>query len=85
MGGTSKHVVMTPDDMHSLIDGARKLAIERGGSLLVTTSRRTGEGCADALADALDQPKSCSYWLHRWQPDGDNPYLGMVGLSLIHI
>jgi len=81
VGGTSKHVVMTPDDMRSLVAGARKLAVERGGSLLVTTSRRTGEACAAALAESLDRAPACPYWLHRWQPGGDNPYLGMVGTA----
>jgi len=79
VGGTSKHVVFTPDDARSLIMGARKLAAERGGSLLVTTSRRTGDVCAAALAEALEEAPLCPHWLHRWQPEGDNPYLGMLG------
>lgn len=79
VGGTSKHVALTPDDVRALIDGARKLAAERAGSLLVTTSRRTGEACTAALVDALSKSPSCPHWLHRWQPDGENPYLGMLG------
>lgn len=79
VGGTSKHVTFTREDAKSLIDGARKLASERGGSLLVTTSRRTGDSCAAALAEALREDASCPHWLHRWQPEGDNPYLGMLG------
>lgn len=75
VGGTSKHVAFTPDDARSLIRGAGALASERGGSLLVTTSRRTGEACADAIKAALEGKK---HWLHRWQPDGANPYLGML-------
>lgn len=74
VGGTSKHVTFTPDDARALIDGAGRLVRERGGSLLVTTSRRTGAACADAIAGELTGP----HWLHRWQPDGDNPYLGML-------
>lgn len=79
VGGSSKHVAFTADDACSLIAGAKKLAAERGGSLLVTTSRRTGEVCAAALAQALDDAPELPHWLHRWQPDGDNPYLGMLG------
>jgi len=75
VGGSSKHVVFTPDDARSLIEGASLLAGERGGSLLVTTSRRTGEACADAIEETLKGP----HWLHRWRPDGENPYLGMLG------
>ena len=78
VGGNSKHVAFTPDDARSLIAGAKALADERHGSLLVTTSRRTGAACAEALCNALkasDRP----YWLHRWLPAGENPYLGMLG------
>ena len=75
IGGSSKHVAFTPEDARSLIDGAMALAGERSGSLLVTTSRRTGTACTEAAADALSGP----HWLHRWQPEGDNPYLGMLG------
>lgn len=75
VGGSSKHVTLTAEDAASLIEGASKLADERGGSLLVTTSRRTGEACAETLGRALKGP----HLLHRWRPDGDNPYLGMLG------
>ena len=79
VGGTSKHVTFTREDARSLVRGARTLAAERGGSLLVTTSRRTGEGCAAALAEVLREDAACRHWLHRWRPQGDNPYLGMLG------
>ncbi len=74
VGGTSKHMTFTPDDVFSLIDGASHLVSERGGSLLVTTSRRTGEACTEALAGAIKGP----HLLHRWQQGGDNPYLGIL-------
>lgn len=74
VGGTSRHAVFSPDDARSLAAGALALASERGGSLLVTTSRRTGEACTDALARSLKGP----HLIHRWQPIGDNPYLGML-------
>ena len=79
VGGTSKHVAFTVGDARSLIEGARRLAAERGGSLLVTTSRRTGEACTAALAQALEDTPTTPYWLYRWQPEGENPYLGMLG------
>jgi mitochondrial fission protein ELM1 len=75
IGGTSKHVTFTPEDAVSLVEGASALASARGGSLLVTTSRRTGGACYKALVDALKAP----HLLHRWQPDSDNPYLGILG------
>ena len=79
VGGTSKHVAFTAQDARSLIAGARQLAAERGGSLLVTTSRRTGEACTAALVQALEDMPEMPHWLYRWRPEGDNPYLGMLG------
>jgi mitochondrial fission protein ELM1 len=81
VGGTSKHVAFTPDDARSLIEGAHELAKKKGGSLLVTTSRRTGGACTDALAAALEAPDARPHWLHCWQPEGDNPYIGMLGAA----
>lgn len=78
VGGSSKHVTFKPADACSLIEGAKALVDERGGSLLVTTSRRTGVACTEALEEVLEA-SGCPYWLHRWQPEGDNPYLGMLG------
>ncbi|MGI9498460.1 MAG: mitochondrial fission ELM1 family protein [Geminicoccaceae bacterium] len=79
IGGSSKHVTFAPDDARALVAGARALAEERDGSLLVTTSRRTSQACTAALVEALEEAIECPYWLHRWQPSGDNPYLGMLG------
>lgn len=81
VGGSSKHVIFTPDDAGALIDGAHRLAKEKGGSLLVTTSRRTGDACTVVLADKLRSLDVGEYWLHRWQPEGDNPYIGMIGAA----
>jgi mitochondrial fission protein ELM1 len=75
VGGSSRHVAFTPEDAVALIEGALALAAGRGGGLLVTTSRRSGEASAKAVATALRGP----HLFHRWQPDGDNPYLGMLG------
>ncbi|MEE8517310.1 MAG: mitochondrial fission ELM1 family protein [Alphaproteobacteria bacterium] len=58
---------------------ASALARGRGGSLLVSTSRRTMDGAAAAFEAAIDAP--C--YVHRWQADeGDgNPYFGILGLG----
>jgi mitochondrial fission protein ELM1 len=59
----------------------RELATIRqrdGGSLYLTTSRRTSAAVVEALAAGL--PASAT--LHRWRPDDpDNPYLGLLGLA----
>ena len=68
-----------PDATRSrLARQASALAQARGGSLLVTTSRRTGEACTAALARGIEAP----HLLHRWSPDpAGNPYLGLLGAA----
>jgi hypothetical protein len=57
---------------------AARLATEvaaGGGSVLATTSRRTGAPAADAIATALT---GRPHVLHRFGAGGDNPYLAML-------
>ena len=80
VGGSNRAVRFRPSDALRLAHEASALARARGGSLLVTTSRRTGEACAVALARAIDVPRL----LHRWSPGADptaNPYLGLLGAA----
>src|SRR4051795_9999808 len=58
---------------------ASGLAGRRGGSLPVTTSRRTPPGVADAIEAHLTAPSA----FHRWRPGlaDDNPYFGYLGLA----
>ena len=57
---------------------ASKMARECGGSLLVTTSRRTPLKVTAALEAAIDVPAH----VYRWQPDDPaNPYVGYLGLA----
>lgn len=54
------------------------LAKSLGGSLLVTTSARTGAPATQALAAAIAVP----HYFHRWEKDrADNPFLGFLGHS----
>jgi len=49
-----------------------------GGTPFITTSRRTPEAVAQALAEHLPEGSR----LYRWQPDAaENPYLGLLGLA----
>ena len=57
---------------------ASELARSRGGSLLVTTSARTGAEATASLASAITVP----HHFHRWEKTrGDNPFLAILGLS----
>ncbi len=53
------------------------LAAGAGGSVLLTTSRRTGAEQEKALAAALPEPR----WLHLFGQGGDNPYFGFLALA----
>jgi hypothetical protein len=67
------------------VPSARRLAEQvnglvrsEGGSLLLSTSRRTSEACAQTICDSIDVPA----YLHRWRPDGGpNPYLAYLALA----
>ena len=47
------------------------MAAAHGGSVLATTSRRTGAEATEALAAGLG---GCMHLLYRWGEPGENPY-----------
>lgn len=78
VGGSSGPYLFTPAQARRLGREASALAREEGGSLLVTTSARTGDAAADALQAAIDVPA----FVHRWQADAAvNPFHAMLGLA----
>ena len=78
VGGSSGPYLFTPGAAQRLGRAASELARRAGGSLLVTTSARTGEAATKALAGAIDVPA----FLHRWSPaGGDNPFHAFLGLA----
>jgi mitochondrial fission protein ELM1 len=59
---------------------ASDLARRINGSLLITTSRRTG----DAMPEQMKPHLNCPYYLYAWQQGGNppaNPYYGFLGLA----
>jgi len=76
IGGTRGRLRFTPQDAQVLAHRLNAFARAHGGSLLVTTSRRTGRDCEQALAQAIEAP----HLLDRF--GGDDPlYLGMLGCA----
>jgi len=74
-GGDSGPFTLGPKAATRLAWQACRLARERGGSVLVSTSSRTDEAAVGALQAAIDVPN----YFYRWQPnDSANPYLGML-------
>lgn len=76
IGGDSRHAPFTGEDAITAASSAAKLARQRGGSVLISTSRRTGASVEDALEE-LNLP--APVWLHRFSRGGENPYLGLLG------
>ncbi len=48
-----------------------------GGSLLITTSRRSPKDTAALLKSRL----TCSYWLYDWNSTASNPYRALLGVA----
>jgi mitochondrial fission protein ELM1 len=77
VGGPAHHVQYRRDWARELGLRAAALAESLGGSLMVTTSRRTGSQATADLAATLKIPHVF------WKPGnpGPNPYLGMLALA----
>lgn len=81
VGGSDPMYEFTPEVARRMGADVAKMAKRIGGSVFVTTSRRTRSDAADALADALGET---AVLFHRWRPGDDashNPYMGFLALA----
>jgi mitochondrial fission protein ELM1 len=87
VGGNSKSAEFMPQDFHDLGEMASQMAREmvgkdaEPGSLLVTTSPRTGGRGVDYLRLSL----SVDHELFQWKADAPNPYQAFLALSQVII
>ncbi|MDR3325848.1 MAG: mitochondrial fission ELM1 family protein [Rhodospirillaceae bacterium] len=77
VGGATKKRDFSSELGCKLATGISDLHRFMGGSILVSTSRRTSSVLAKVLIDNLPQPNFCFYWNDK----GDNPYLGFIALA----
>jgi len=78
VGGDSSSYAFGPATARALAARANQMAACTGGCLLVTTSKRTSDAAARALAESLSAP----HHLYRWQAgDDDNPYPAYLALA----
>ncbi len=77
VGGATRRRPFTSEQAAELGRRTAALATGTGGSLLATTSRRTGAAPEAALLAALPEPS----FVHRWGQGGPNPYLGFLALA----
>ncbi len=75
VGGNTKHHRFTPTHARHL--GEQASALAQGGSLLVTTSRRTEPDSVRALYQAI----TCEYYAYDWTQGGANPYFGLLACA----
>jgi len=75
VGGDTRKRPFTPAMATDL--GRRAGALAAGGSLLVTTSRRTSPQAEAALLGTVVEPR----FIHSWAAGGDNPYFGFLALA----
>lgn len=76
VGGSSKRRTFSADMARQLGHTVSAMAAEAGGSLLLTTSRRTGEAEGPLLAE-LQAP----HIAFRWGDGGENPYFAFLALA----
>jgi uncharacterized protein len=77
VGGPTKPYVFDRTVARRLIKECRHITEAAGGTLYVTTSRRTPAAVVEAIAAAL--PAGAR--LYRWDAGGDNPYHALLGLA----
>lgn len=78
VGGPVRRVGLRPEQAHALGSTLAQLAIGVGGTIMATTSRRTGEEATDALAAGLGP---AMHSLYRWGEPDENPYMGMLATA----
>jgi hypothetical protein len=76
VGGPTRRRGFTPEMARALGQQALQLAADAKGSLLVSTSRRTGDA-ADDLVAAISVP----HHAYRYRDSGENPYFGYLALA----
>ncbi len=80
VGGHAPNYRLTTDRARELGHQVRAMADAVGGSVYVTTSRRTSTEAVRALEEGLGRAAHFHRWSHE-QPSNANPYLGYLALA----
>lgn len=76
IGGASKEYRFDAEDAERIGASLARFGAKHGAGLIVTASRRTGEGNTRIIRERL---AGTPHWF--WDGTGDNPYFGMLGLA----
>ncbi len=87
IGGDTKNYKFNPKEFGEMVGNLSGIVNRLGGTLLITTSRRTSNECLNQIRQKLD----CDYYLYDWRLETDsdnllktnlgNPYYAFLGLS----
>jgi len=79
LGGNVRGREFTSQHAAELIKSASNLTNSLGGSLLITTSRRTDKNIAETIRNSVTAP----YYLYDWHANNSstNPFYGFLGLA----
>lgn len=78
VGGPIRGTEMLPSRAHALAREVARLVGKSNGSVIATTSRRTGAEATEALSAGLAR---VMHVLYRWGEPGENPYLGFLATA----
>ena len=78
IGGSIKKRPFTIEQAKELATAVKNLKNNEGGSLLITTSRRTGEAAQNEIMSVLNNIPNYAY---LWGSSGENPYLGYLACA----
>ncbi|MDR3078541.1 MAG: mitochondrial fission ELM1 family protein [Rickettsiales bacterium] len=69
VGGDTRQCKINPTKLGSMVRKVSSYVAGRGGTLLVSSSRRTGAACLGEVKKSLD----CDSLIYEWQDGGDRP------------
>ena len=78
VGGAIKKKPFTTENASLLAKELKKIKKQDGGSLLITTSRRTGKPAEEVIISEL---KDIPQFNYLWGDKGKNPYLGFLACA----
>ena len=81
VGGTNVEHEFSPTCARELGEAVKTMVDTIGGSVLVSTSRRTSKAAAEALLSALGSSCAHAYVWQRDKENSDNPYMGYLALA----
>ena len=76
VGGNNKYFQLTSAALENLAQQLQRAVLDSGGSLMLTTSRRTGKEAETILRKQLSDVPGII-----WSGEGENPYLGFLALA----